>query len=145
MSADGLSDEDIRAILERVRTFAVIGASAKILRPSYGVMQFLIGQGYGVRPVNPGQVGKLILGQTVYGALADVPSPVDVVDVFRNPEAALQAVRDAVAEKDRLGATIVWMQLGVINEQAAAEAKAAGLTVVMDRCPKIEFSRLLGR
>jgi predicted CoA-binding protein len=145
MSADGLSDEDIRGILERARTFAVIGGSAKPLRPSYGVMQFLIDQGYTVLPVNPGHAGRLILGQPVYGVLADVPPPVDVVDVFRNPAAALQVVRDAIAVKDRLGATIVWMQLGVINEQAADEARAAGFTVVMDRCPKIEFSRLMRR
>lgn len=145
MSADGLSDEDIRGILERARTFAVIGGSAKPLRPSYGVMQFLIDQGYTVLPVNPGHAGRLILGQLVYGVLADVPPPVDVVDVFRNPAAALQVVRDAIAVKDRLGATIVWMQLGVINEQAADEARAAGFTVVMDRCPKIEFSRLMRR
>lgn len=145
MSADGLSDDEIRAILGRVRTFAVIGGSAKPVRPSYGVMQFLIDQGYDVRPVNPGYAGRLILGQTVYVALADVPPPVDVVDIFRNPAAALQAVRDAVVAKDGLGATVVWMQLGVINEQAADEARAAGFTVVMDRCPKIELSRLMGR
>lgn len=144
MSADGLSDEDIRAILERVRTFAVVGASAKPARPSYGVMRFLIDRGYAVHPVNPGHAGTLILGQTVYAALADVPPPVDVVDIFRNPAAALQVVRDAIAVKDKLGATVVWMQLGVINEQAADEARAAGFTVVMDRCPKIEFSRIMG-
>lgn len=145
MSIDGLSDADVRAILERVKTFAVVGASAKAERPSYGVMGFLIKRGYVVRPVNPGIAGKTIHGQEVYASLAEVPAPVDVIDVFRTPDAALQVVRDAIAVKDKLGATVVWMQLGVINGQAAAEAQAAGFTVVMDRCPKIELSRLSGR
>ena len=145
MSIDGLSDADVRAILERVKTFAVVGASAKAERPSYGVMGFLIKRGYQVRPVNPGIAGKTIHGQEVYTSLAEVPAPVDVIDVFRTPDAALQVVRDAIAVKDKLGATVVWMQLGVINGQAAAEAQAAGFTVVMDRCPKIELSRLSGR
>lgn len=145
MSIDGLTDADVRAILGRVKTFAVVGASAKPERPSYGVMGFLIDRGYVVRPVNPGLAGKTIHGEAVYASLADVPAPVDVIDVFRTPAAALQVVRDAVAVKDKLGATVIWMQLGVINEQAAAEARAAGFTVVMDRCPKIELSRLFPR
>lgn len=144
MSIDGLSDDDVRGILKRVKTFAVVGASAKPERPSYGVMQYLIGRGYAVRPVNPGVAGKTILGQEVYASLAEVPSPVDVVDIFRTPEAALQVVQDAIAAKDRLGATVIWMQLGVINGQAASEGRAAGYTVVMDRCPKIEYARLMG-
>ena len=144
MSIDGLNDADIRAILERVKTFAVVGASAKPERPSYGVMGFLINQGYTVLPVNPGIAGKAIHGQEVYAGLADVPPPVDVVDIFRAPAEALQVVRDAIALKDKLGASVIWMQLGVINEQAAAEARAAGFMVVMDRCPKIELSRLAG-
>lgn len=144
MSIDGLSDDDVRGILKRVKTFAVVGASAKPERPSYGVMQYLIGRGYAVRPVNPGVAGKTILGQEVYASLAEVPSPVDVVDIFRTPEAALQVVQDAIAAKDRLGATVIWMQLGVINGQAASEGCAAGFTVVMDRCPKIEYARLMG-
>ena len=92
-----------------------------------------------MRPVNPGVAGKTIHGQEVYSNLAAVPAPADVVDIFRAPEAALQVVRDAIAAKDKLGASVVWMQLGVINEEAAAEARAGGFTVVMDRCPKIEF------
>lgn len=144
MSIDGLNDADIRAILERVKTFAVVGASAKPERPSYGVMGFLINRGYSVRPVNPGIAGKAIHEQEVYASLADVPPPVDVVDIFRAPAEALQVVRDAIALKDKLGASVIWMQLGVINEQAAAEARAAGFMVVMDRCPKIELSRLAG-
>jgi len=143
MSIDGLSDDDVRGILKRVKTFAVVGASAKPERPSYGVMQYLIGRGYAVRPVNPGVAGKTILGQDVYANLAAVPAPIDVVDIFRTPEAALQVVQDAIAAKDRLGATVIWMQLGVINEQAASEGRAAGFTVVMDRCPKIEYARLM--
>ena len=145
MSIDGLSDADIRAILNRVKTFAVVGASAKPERPSYEVMGFLIKRGYLLRPVNPGIAGKTIHSQEVYASLADVPAPVDVVDIFRAPAAALQVVRDAIAVKDKLGATVIWMQLGVINEQAATEARAAGFTVVMDRCPKIELSRLTER
>jgi predicted CoA-binding protein len=143
MTVDGLSDDEVRAILMRVRTFAVIGASAKPERPSHGVMRFLIDRGYVVRPVNPGVAGKTIHGQHVYANLASVPAPVDVVDVFRAPTAAVEMVRDAIANKDRLGASVVWMQLGVVNEAAADEARAAGFIVVMDRCPKIESGRLL--
>ena len=145
MSIDGLSDANIRAILGRVKTFAVVGASAKPDRPSHQVMGFLIRRGYQVRPVNPGIAGKTIHSREVYASLADVPAPVDVVDIFRAPAAALQVVRDAITVKDKLGATVIWMQLGVINEQAATEARAAGFTVVMDRCPKIELSRLTER
>lgn len=143
MTVDGLSDDDIRAILKRVKNFAVVGASANPERPSFGVMRFLLNQGYGVRPVNPGVAGQTIHGQEVYPNLAAVPAPADVIDIFRTPEAALQVVRDAIAVKDTLKASVVWMQLGVINEAAAAEARANGFTVVMDRCPKIEFSRLM--
>jgi len=142
MSIDGLSDTEIRAILERVKTFAVVGASAKPERPSYGVMGFLIARGYTVLPVNPGIAGKSIHGQEVYASLAEVPAPFDVIDIFRAPASVLQVARDAIAIKDKLGASVIWMQLGVINEQAAAEAREAGFTVVMDRCPKIELSRL---
>jgi predicted CoA-binding protein len=143
MTVDGLSDDEVRAILMRVRTFAVIGASAKPERPSHGVMRFLIDRGYAVRPVNPGIAGKTIHGQHVYANLASVPAPVDVVDVFRAPAAVPQVVLDAIANKDRLGASVVWMQLGVVHEAAADEARAAGFIVVMDRCPAIESRRLL--
>lgn len=142
MTMDGLSDDEVRAILERVKTFAVVGASVKPERPSNGVMRFLLGWGYSVRPVNPGVAGQTVHGETVYRDLASVPAPVDVIDIFRNSQAALGVVRDAIAEKERLGASVVWMQVGVINEAAADEARAAGFTVVMDRCPKIEISRL---
>lgn len=143
MTVDKLSDAEIRDILTRLKTFAVIGASPKPERPSYGVMDFLIARGLQVKPVNPGIAGKTILDQLVYASLADVPSPVDVVDVFRASDAVAQLVREVIAQKDRLSIKVIWMQLGVINEAAAAEARAAGLTVVMDRCPKIEFARLM--
>ncbi|MBS0238882.1 MAG: CoA-binding protein [Proteobacteria bacterium] len=143
MSIDGLSDDDVRMILERARTFAVVGASVKPERPSNGVMRFLIDQGYVVRPVNPGIAGKTIHGQLVYEKLAAVPAPIDVIDLFRASAAVPEIVRDAIAVKKSTGASVIWMQLGVINEEAAASARAAGFTVVMDRCPKIEFARLM--
>jgi hypothetical protein len=105
-------------------------------------MKFLISKGYTIIPVNPGHAGNEVHGQKVYARLSDIPGPVDLVDVFRNSEAARDAVRDAIAEKDRLGIEVVWMQLGVRNDAAAAEAEAAGLDVVMDRCPVIELRRL---
>ena len=142
MTEDGLSDEIVADILRSVRSFAVVGASNKPERPSYGVMQFLMARGYDVHPINPGLAGQEILGRHVYGRLADVPAPVDAVDIFRAPEAALDTVREAIAEKDRLGVEVVWMQLGVVNTEAAREAAGAGLLVVMNRCPKIEIARL---
>lgn len=136
------SDADVKALLESVRTFAVIGASPKAERPSYGVMERLIAHGYRVVPINPGHGGGQILGQRVYVSLEDVPAPVDVVDIFRAPDVALDAVRLAIDAKDRLGVRAVWMQIGVVNEEAARLAQEAGLMVVMDRCPKIEIARL---
>ncbi|MFT3731238.1 MAG: CoA-binding protein [Hyphomicrobium sp.] len=143
MMRDGLDDATIRAILTRVKTIAMVGASPKPERPSHGVMRFLLDRGYIVRPVNQTVAGKTILDQFVYASLADVPPPIDLIDIFRAPEAALAVVREAIAEKDRLGISVIWMQLGVINEEAAALVREAGLTVVMDRCPKIEFARLM--
>lgn len=145
MTIDGLSDADVCGVLMRVKTFAMIGASPKQERPSFGVMRFLIDKGYLVKPVNPGIAGKTIHDQPVYARLADVPSPVDVVDIFRASDAVPGIVREAIAEQERLGISVIWMQLGVINDAAAAEARSAGLTVVMDRCPKIEFPRLIAR
>jgi uncharacterized protein len=142
MSIDGLSDNDIAEILARVRTIAVVGASNNPDRPSYGVMQFLIARGYTVHPVNPGLAGKEILGRHVYAKLTDVPGPVDMVDIFRNSDAARGVVQDAIAAKDKLSISVVWMQLGVIHQQAADSARAAGLEAVMDRCPAIELHRL---
>jgi predicted CoA-binding protein len=138
------SDDYIEGILAGARVFAFVGASANTSRPSYFAMKYLLSKGYTVHPINPGQAGKEILGQPVYATIADVPGPVDVVDVFRNSDDALGVVREAIAEKDRLGLKVVWMQLGVRNDTAAAEAEAAGLQVVMNRCPKIEYGRLSG-
>ncbi len=135
-------DDAIAALLRDASVFAVIGASPKLDRPSYGVMERLLAKGYRVVPINPGHGGAEILGQRVYVSLEDVPAPVDVVDIFRAPDAALEAVKLAIDEKDRLGLKAVWMQIGVVNDEAAHLATEAGLTVVMDRCPKIELARL---
>jgi len=144
MSHDSYSDDYIADILSSARTFAFVGASANTSRPSYFAMKYLIGKGYTIIPVNPGFAGKEILGQKVYASLADVPGPVDVVDIFRSSDAAPEIVREAISVKDKLGLKTIWMQLGVRNEAAAAEAEAAGLKVVMNRCPKIEYGRLSG-
>jgi hypothetical protein len=144
MTHDTYSDDLIAGILGSVKTVAMIGASANISRPSYFVIKYLSGKGYAMHPVNPGLAGQEILGRRVYAALADVPAPVDMVDIFRGSQAALEATREAIALKDRLGIKVVWMQLAVRNDAAAAEAEAAGLRVIMNRCPKIEYGRLSG-
>ena len=131
-------DEDIKALLEGVRTIAMIGASDRPDRPSYGVMKFLQGHGYRVLPVNPQITGEHIHGEYVWRDLSQIGEPIDMVDIFRRPQAAGEAVDEAIAA----GAKSVWLQLGVINEEAAARAEAAGLKVVMDRCPKIEIARM---
>tara|TARA_Y100001949_G_scaffold143832_1_gene126523 strand:- start:763 stop:1176 length:414 start_codon:yes stop_codon:yes gene_type:complete len=133
-----VSDQTIKTVLEQTRTIALIGASAKPERPSYRVLQFLLDKGYRVFPVNPGQAGTEILGQTVYASLGDIPKPVDMVEIFRRSEDVGPIVEQAIAS----GAKTVWMQLGVINQQAADTATAAGLTVIMDHCPAIEYPRL---
>jgi len=144
MNHDSYSDPFIAGILGSARVIAMVGASAGTNRPSYFAMKYLLGKGYRVIPVNPTLAGKEILGQRVYGSLADVPAPVDIVDIFRNSAAALEVVREAIRLKETLGIKVVWMQLGVRNDEAAAEAEAAGLQVVMNRCPKIEYGRLSG-
>jgi predicted CoA-binding protein len=138
------SDDYIKSILRSSKVIAMVGASGNEMRPSYFAMKYLLDKGFKVIPVNPGMVGKTILGQTVYGALKDVPAPVDIVDIFRSPDVAPAIVKEALAEKDRFGLKTIWMQLGVISEEAAAMAQEAGLNVVMDRCPKIEYGRLSG-
>src|SRR5579862_9734344 len=133
------SDALIRDILRSTKTIAMVGASGNEMRPSYFAMKYLLDKGFVIHPVNPGMAGKEILGQKVYASLKDVPAPVDMVDIFREPKYAPQIVDEALAEKDRFGLKTVWMQLGVVNEEAADKARAAGLNVVMDRCPKIEW------
>lgn len=134
------SDDFLRGILRNVRTIAVVGASANWNRPSYFVTKYLREKGYRVIPVNPGLDGQELLGERVYKDLASIPEPVDMVDIFRNSAAAGAITDEAIA----IGAKVVWMQLGVRNEEARARAEAAGIKVVMDRCPKIEFGRLCG-
>ena len=137
MSIDGQTDDTIRAILTGTRRIAVVGASDKTWRPSHGVFGFLIARGYDATPVNPMLAGRAIHGRTVVASLADA-APLEMVDVFR----ASTHVGALVDEAIRLGAKVIWMQLGVIDEAAAARARTAGITVVMDRCPVIEERRL---
>jgi predicted CoA-binding protein len=137
---DVYSDDYIRGILSSVKTVAMVGASANEVRPSYFVLKYLLDRGYRVHPINPGLAGKAILGATVYGALRDVPEPIDMVDIFRNSDAAAAVVDEALALDPR--PKVIWMQLSVRNDEAAARAEAAGLKVVMNRCPKIELGRL---
>lgn len=131
------TDTEIIQTLRQARVIALVGASANPARDSHEVMAFLQSKGHRVIPVNPGLAGQQLLGETVHAKLADIPFPVDMVDVFRNAEAAGPVVDEAIA----IHAKAVWMQLGVINEEAARRGRAAGLTVIMDRCPKIEYSR----
>ena len=136
------SNAELLAILRATRSIAMVGASPKWNRPSSFAMKYLQEKGYRVIPVNPGHAGKQILGETVYASLADIPEQFDMVDIFRNSEAAGPITDEAIALAKEKGIKVVWMQLGVINPEAAERARAAGLTVVMDRCPKIEFGRL---
>ena len=137
MALDGLSDDDVRSVLTDARRVAVVGASDRPERPSFGVMAWLASRGYDVTPVNPALKGQQVLGRIVAGSL-QAACPLDMVDVFRRSDSAGQVVDEAI----RLRARVVWLQLGVVDHAAADRARRAGLTVVMDRCPKIEFFRL---
>ena len=132
------TDEEIADLLRNTRTIAMIGASDRPNRPSYAVMRYLQDQGYRVFPVNPQITGEHVHGEFIWRELSQIGEPIDLVDIFRRPEAAGEAVDEAIAA----GAKAVWMQIGVVNEEAAARAEAAGLKVVMDRCPKLEIPRL---
>ena len=138
MNHDTYPDAYLRDILTSARTIAVVGASPRPHRPSHGVMRFLQRHGYRAIPVNPNAVGGDILGEKVYASLSDIREPVDMVDIFRRSELAGAAVDEAIT----IGAKIVWMQLGIRNDEAAAKAEAAGLEVIMNRCPAIEIPRL---
>lgn len=142
MTIDTLTDAAVAGILKDAKTIALVGASEKPGRASHRVMAYMLARGYDVYPVNPGLAGKELHGRKVYASLADVPPPIDMVEIFRASDAVPDTVREALAEQARLGLKYFWMQLGVINEQAADKARAAGLIVVMDRCPKIEIPRL---
>jgi predicted CoA-binding protein len=140
MNHDSYDDSYIRGILNTVKTIAMVGVSANTSRPSYFAFKYLLERGYRMIPVNPGLAGQELLGRKVYGKLADIPEPVDMVDIFRASQYALGIVQDALALKQR--PPVIWMQLGVRNDEAAARAEANGIKVVMNRCPKIEYGRL---
>ncbi|MGL9723441.1 CoA-binding protein [Sodalis sp. (in: enterobacteria)] len=133
-----MTDAEISDILQTVKTIALVGASDNPARPSHGVMAYLLAHGYQVYPVNPALAGKTLLGQTVYANLAAIPAKIDMVDVFRRADTLYDLTQEAIA----IDADVLWLQLGIINEQAAVLAKNVGMKVVMDRCPKIEIPRL---
>ena len=140
MEAPKYEDSYVKSILADVKTIAMVGASTNWNRPSYFAMKYLQTKGYRVIPVNPVVAGQELLGEAVWSSLDEIDEPIDIVDIFRNAEAA-GPITDAAIE---IGAKVVWMQFGVINHEAAARAEAAGLRVVMDRCPKVEYARLNG-
>jgi uncharacterized protein len=140
MDHDNYSDTYIRGILNTVKTIAMVGVSANTSRPSYFAFKYLMERGYRMIPINPGLAGQELLGQKVYAKLADIPLPVDVIDIFRASRYAPDIVREALALKPR--PQVIWMQLGIRNDEAAELAEGNGLKVVMNRCPKIEYGRL---
>lgn len=140
MNHDSYPDPYIRGILNTVKTIAMVGFSPKESRPSYFAFKYLLERGYNMIPVNPGQAGKEVLGRKVHARLADVPEPIDMVDVFRASQFARSVVEEAIALVPR--PQVIWMQLGVRDDDAAALAEANGIKVVMNRCPKIEYGRL---
>jgi predicted CoA-binding protein len=140
MNHDSYPDPYIRGILNTVKSIAMVGFSPKENRPSYFAFKYLLERGYRMIPVNPGQAGKEILGQRIYARLSDIPEPVDMIDIFRGSQHAPAIVEEALGLSTR--PQVIWMQLGVRNDEAAAKAEAAGVKVVMNRCPKIEYGRL---
>ena len=140
MNHDQYDDSYIRGILNTVKTIAMVGASAKDNRPSYFAFKYLMGRGYNMIPINPGLGGKELLGQKIYGRLSEVPEPIDMIDVFRAAKFALPVVQEALTLTPK--PRVIWMQLTVRSDEAAALAEANGMKVVMDRCPKIEYGRL---
>lgn len=142
MNHDSYAPDYIRGILQSVKTIALVGASSNVVRPSYFVMKYLLDKGYEVIPVNPGLAGQTLLDQPVYATLKDIPKPVDMVDIFRNSEAAGPITDEALTLSPL--PKVIWMQLSVRNDEAAARAEAAGLKVVMNRCPKMEYGKLSG-
>ncbi len=142
MNHDAYTPDYIRGILQAVKTVALVGASNNEVRPSYFVMKYLLDKGYAVIPVNPGLAGQQLLGQTVFASLRDIQQPVDMVDIFRNSEAAGPITDEALSLEPK--PKVIWMQLSVRNDEAAAKAEAAGLDVVMNRCPKMEYGKLSG-
>jgi predicted CoA-binding protein len=140
MNHDHYDDSYIRGILNTVKTIAMVGASAKDNRPSYFAFKYLGERGYNMIPINPGLAGKELLGRKIYARLSEVPEPIDMVDVFRASNYALPIVQEALTLNPK--PRVIWMQLGVRNDEAAALAEANGLKVVMNRCPKIEYGRL---
>ncbi|MAZ01561.1 MAG: CoA-binding protein [Sneathiella sp.] len=140
MNHDTYADDYIGGILNDVKTIAVVGASSNPSRPSYYVMKYMKRKGYRCIPVNPGLAGQELLGETAYGSLSDIPVAIDMVDCFRASDAIPPIVEEAI----KIGAKVIWMQLGVRHDEAAKAAEAAGIKVVMNRCPKIEYGRLSG-
>ncbi|MHA6643309.1 CoA-binding protein [Mesorhizobium sp. A623] len=142
MNHDAYDNAYVAGILTSVKTVAMVGASANDVRPSFLVLKYLLSKGFGVFPVNPGHAGKEILGRMTYARLADIPEPIDMVDIFR-ASAAVPGIVDEALALDPLP-KVIWMQLTVRSDEAAAKAEAAGIKVVMNRCPKIEYGRLSG-
>ena len=142
MNHDSYDDAYISGILNSVKTIAIVGASANDVRPSYFVLKYMLAKGFTVYPVNPREAGREILGTTFYGRLADIPAPIDMVDIFRASD-AVPGIVDEVLRLDPLP-KVIWTQLTVRHDEAAARAEAAGIQVVMNRCPKIEYGRLSG-
>ncbi len=144
MAATEYTDQEVLAVLRSCRTFAMVGASPNWVRPSYFAMKYMQAKGYRVIPVNPRAAGERFLGETVHASLSDVPEKFDLVDIFRRAGDVPPIVDEAIEIAREKGIKAIWMQLGIVNQAAARKAESAGLTVIMDRCLKIEFGRLSG-